>query len=142
MYLDEFSVANKKSLQSRWLKTMRELSKITDVFPLFLEGKGQKSRCTHAHTPSRDSGGQSVAALHLLEGSGSPWACGCLPPVSASIFTRPLSSLSCPSVPLPSKDTSPWTEPSITPYHFTLHIGMHSTYFQMYAHTSTSPVMN
>lgn len=26
------------------------------------------------------AGGQSVAALHLLEGSGSPWACGCLPP--------------------------------------------------------------
>ena len=82
-----------KSLQSCWLKTIREMSKITDVFPLFLEGKGQKSRCAHARTPSGDSGGQSVPLFHLLGGSGSSWACGCLPPISASIFTWLLPSL-------------------------------------------------
>lgn len=30
----------KKSLQSCWLKTTREMCKITNAFPLFLEGKG------------------------------------------------------------------------------------------------------
>ena len=92
--LYEFPVATtKKSLQSCWLKTIREMSKITDVFPLFLEGKGQKSRCAHARTPSGDSGGQSVPLFHLLGDSGSSWACGCLPPISASIFTWLLPSL-------------------------------------------------
>ena len=120
--LYEFPVATtKKSLQSCWLKTIREMSKITDVFPLFLEGKGQKSRCAHARTPSGDSGGQSVPPLPPSRGlreSLGLW----LPPSHLCLHLHMASPISvCPSLPLPSKDTRQWTEPSANPYHFTLH---------------------
>lgn len=51
-----------------------------------LEKRLPKSRCCQHHTPSRDSRGES---LLLPVFGGCPDSCGCIIPVSVSVFAWP-----------------------------------------------------
>lgn len=73
------------------------MCKMTDVVPYFWRAKVKNQGVGMVTLPPETPGDDPSHLFHLLGGShglpGSPWACGRLPPVSASIFTWPLPSL-------------------------------------------------
>ena len=61
--------------------------------PYFWRAKVRNQGVRTLALPPETLGDSPSHLFHLLGGSGSPWACGCLPPISASIFTWLLPSL-------------------------------------------------